>query len=101
MDDLQIFTDESGLEGYIGSAAIVIGSPLSLQHMAGSIEHHTVFEGEIIGVLLALQLAWAFPHAKSLLIALDNQAVIRALASNIQQPGQYLLDAVHESMAQL
>ncbi|KAH9942978.1 hypothetical protein B0H21DRAFT_661666, partial [Amylocystis lapponica] len=67
---------------------------------------HTVFEGEITGVLLATQLArnalrLRCHRIRTVLIALDNQPVISALNANRRQPGQYLLDEVHKALQKL
>ena len=60
-----------------------------------------IFEGELAGILLALQLLDNLPRSNTALIALDNQSAITSLQKNVQQPGQYLLDAIHEKIAQL
>ncbi|KAF8573796.1 hypothetical protein K439DRAFT_1279806, partial [Ramaria rubella] len=56
---------------------------------------HTVFEGELVGILLALQLVDKFPSAKTVLIALDNRSAITALQDTKPQLAQYLLDEIH------
>ena len=95
MDDLQLFTDGSGYEKKIGAAAITLSPPSSLQNHLGKDDSHTVFEGELTGMLLALQLVSDLPPSPLVLMVLDNQATILALQKKELQPGQYLLDALH------
>ncbi|KIJ22827.1 hypothetical protein M422DRAFT_276688 [Sphaerobolus stellatus SS14] len=100
-DELHIFSDGSGIEGHIGAAAITTPSRERLRLHLGTDDEHTVFEGELVGVLLGLELIGRFPNARTVLIALDNQAAIRALCSNKPQPGQYLLDEIHDHIHRL
>ena len=83
MDDIQIFSDGSGSKGNIGAAAVTLQDGPALRHRLGKDSKHTVFEGEIIGVILALSILETHSAA---LIALDNQAVIQALQNNRSQP---------------
>ncbi|KAJ7681066.1 hypothetical protein DFH06DRAFT_912372, partial [Mycena polygramma] len=62
---------------------------------------HTVFEGELMGTVLALDIARKTPHIRSLTILLDNQSGIRALAANRPQPGQYLVREFHRQLERL
>jgi ribonuclease HI len=107
MDDIKIFTDGSGYEGKIASAAVLYGKNNepkeadSIRFQLGSIKKHTVFEAEIVGVVLALHTIKVLRDEKRILIALDNQATIRALTNNCRQPGQYLLDEVHKMIGKL
>jgi ribonuclease HI len=59
---------------------------------------HTVFEGELVGILLALTLLGKHPTASTALITLDNQAAIQALQNDHAQPAQYLLDEIHTTI---
>ncbi|KAF8579719.1 hypothetical protein K439DRAFT_1297116, partial [Ramaria rubella] len=56
IDDLQIYTDDSGYKGHIGTLAVDLNSDEHLQYHLGKEARHTVFEGELVGVLLTLQL---------------------------------------------
>jgi len=54
LDEVKVFADGSGLNGHVGAAAAVI-SPSGgrhLQFQLGSDAMHTVFEGELTGILL-------------------------------------------------
>ena len=103
IDDLKIFSDGSGEGDNIRAAAVIfnIEGHLTHHYHLGSITEHTVFEGELIGVLLALNLIWHHPNNTQVLIGLDNQSAIRALMSNKKQPGQYIIDAIHKELRNL
>jgi len=101
MDTLKFFTDGSGTEGNIGAAAILLDPPMAFQYHLGTDSDHTVFEGELTGVLLALHMVDRLLKPDSILIALDNQAAIRALQKSSPQPGQHILDAIHARIRQL
>ncbi|KAF8582192.1 hypothetical protein K439DRAFT_1268140, partial [Ramaria rubella] len=73
---LQIFTDGSGYKGHIGAAAVALHKDEHLQYCLSRETKHTVFEGELVGILLALQMIDKSPTAKTVLIALDNQSAI-------------------------
>ncbi|CAD6918385.1 unnamed protein product [Tilletia controversa] len=53
------FTDGSRIEGSVGAAAINEQTRLSSQAHLGSDQHHTVYEAELQGILLALKAAEA------------------------------------------
>ena len=95
VDNIQINSDGSGYKGNIGAVAVTPQDRQALRYRLGKESKHTVFEGEITGVILALSLLEAHPAAKSALITLDNQAVIQALQNNRTQPAQHLLDYVY------
>ena len=95
LDDIQSFSDGSGSKGNIGVAVVTLQDELALWYRLGKDSKHMVFEGEIIGVILALSILEAHSTAKSALITLDNQAVIQAFQNNRTQLAQHLLDYVH------
>ena len=100
MDEVQVFCDGSGLKGGIGAAAVVMTPPEGphLQYLLGKDMVHTVFESELVGILLALQLLRRYPSARTALIALDNQAAFAALTNRPSQPGQYLVNTIHDQL---
>jgi ribonuclease HI len=93
-----VFTDGSGFEGGVGAAAVatrsgVIGVTRRL-HLGEEAEH-TVFESEVTGAILALDIVKATPRLTNIHIFTDCQPAITALASPKPQPGQHLLPAFH------
>ena len=88
----------------VGAAAIAYDDhhSWSLSYGLGPISQHTVFEGELVGVILTLELLRSVPaSATTAMIALDNQATISAVANNARQLGQYLLDEIHAQLRAL
>ncbi|KZV80377.1 hypothetical protein EXIGLDRAFT_598778, partial [Exidia glandulosa HHB12029] len=62
----------------------------------------TVFEGELAGMLLALDIVRTLPlstHRATIL--LDNQAAVKAVRARRNRPGQYLVDAFHREVTSL
>ena len=59
MADLRIYLDGSGIEGMVGAATIVFrdGQEVkSVRYLLGPLTHHTTYEAEVVGILLALEL---------------------------------------------
>ena len=64
--DLKIFTDGSSMNNKIGASAVLYRDnrcKTSLQYQLGSISHHTIYEGEATGILLATNLILKETHA--------------------------------------
>ncbi|KAI5829283.1 hypothetical protein K523DRAFT_220070, partial [Schizophyllum commune Tattone D] len=61
---------------------------------------HTVFEAELVGTILAVDIARERPRLRRIVILLDNQAAIQALPKRRSQPGQYIIDAFHRALDQ-
>jgi ribonuclease HI len=102
---LHIFTDGSGFEGGVGASAVLTdhGGQKHVRRLhLGHGEDHTVFEGEVVGVILALDLADALTprrHPGHVTIHLDNQPAIRTIPRGYPaQPGQYLLRCLHDTL---
>ncbi|KAG2046295.1 hypothetical protein BDR06DRAFT_856134, partial [Suillus hirtellus] len=64
----------------------------------GKIEEHTVYEGEIVGMILAVELGRTRP---TMALGVDNQAAIRATSGFQSQPGHYLIDIFHDNLRRL
>ena len=57
--DLHVYSDGSGIEGMVGVAMIMFwnGQEVkSIHYLLGPLTHHTTYEAEVVGVLLALEL---------------------------------------------
>jgi len=80
-DAIQIFSDGSGYNGGIGAAAVLLREgqePRTLRYHLGSDEEHTVYEGEMVGLTLAIHLLATERQASyPASILVDNQAAIR------------------------
>ena len=94
-DRTLVFTDGSCTDGLIGASAVLYvdyNHIATLRYHLGSAEHHTVFEAEAVGLILATHLLSmkseaTFPAS----ILADNQAVIRSGENPTAKPGHYLL----------
>jgi len=95
--DIKIFTDGSGVGGQIGAAAVFTHGPRPIRIARcylGKEAHHTVYEGECTGQILALRMLQENPyplHGMSAMIATDNQAAMRAHSNRKHGAGSYLI----------
>ena len=103
---VSVYCDSSGFEGGIGASAVLFINGVeqnSLRYHLGSVFEHTVYEGEIVGLTLALHLlAGLRRQLKSLtVLGTDSQATILALDNQLPRSAHYLLDRVHDAAAKL
>ena len=100
-----IYTDGSGLQGTISAAAILFINGIrtdELRYQLGSDKQHTVFEGELVAILLGLHLARRHIETHpSFSISVDNQAAIKSISNNRAQPAQYIIDEVKLAIREL
>ena len=96
-DDIQVFTDGSGLNGQVGTAAVMYRRgwvPRVLRYHLGSLMEHTMFEAEAVGLLLALHMLKYEHDIPWAIIRLDNQAVLGALPIHKPSPAQTIIDKI-------
>lgn len=101
---LCVHTDGSGFEGGVGAAAVALtgaATAAERMHHLGTEDEHTVFEAEVTGAILALDIIAASPRVCEANIFMDCQPAIAALSSPKAQPGQYLISAFHLSHRRL
>ncbi|KAK7012463.1 hypothetical protein R3P38DRAFT_3588267 [Favolaschia claudopus] len=99
-----IFTDGSGFDEGAGAAAVaMVGQRAGLrrQKYLGTLGEHTVFESEVCGAILALDIIADTPRLTDVDIFLDCQPALSALSSPKSQPGQYLLATFHAVLGRL
>jgi hypothetical protein len=99
-----VYSDGSGYRDQVGAAAIATdkkGTAQVCQHHLGSLAKHTVFEEELVGTILVLDIICKESHIKKATILLDNQAAITALSTQKPQPGQYLIHFFHSELSKL
>jgi len=91
---VRIYSDGSAHSGLVGAAAILWAKgqePKVLRYQLGTAEEHTVFEAELVGLILGLKLIAENVRGKtSITIGVDNQATIKAMKSKLNKPGHYL-----------
>jgi len=99
---LQVYTDGSGYKEKIGAAAILYrgGKRIStLRYRLGNATEHTVYEGEIVGMILGLALISKEAQVTEVSMGVDNQAAIRATGGRKPTPSHYLMDRFHQELA--
>src|SRR5882724_3920263 len=65
----------------------------------GSEERHMVFEAELLGLSLAVEMVKGERQVWSLTIGVDSQAAMCAIGHRRAIPGQHLVEAFHEQAA--
>ncbi|KZV81182.1 hypothetical protein EXIGLDRAFT_569614, partial [Exidia glandulosa HHB12029] len=61
----------------------------------------TVFEAELVGVLLALRIVDSIPSARDVAICLDNQSAITRAHRPKPKPGQLITSAIQDEVERL
>ena len=96
----KVYTDGSGQDGMAGATAILYkGDTMigALRYHLGSLEQHTTFEAELIGILLGLWMLRRELDADSASLKADSQAAILALRTHRPGPGGHILLARRDS----
>lgn len=99
---MRIYTDGSGFEGQVGAAAILRRDDKPDRTMTcylGTLEEHTVYEGEVAGLLMAAELLRTETEPFDwVAVGTDNQASLGAPSRFDSHPGHHLVDAFREVM---
>jgi ribonuclease HI len=92
-ENIKVYSDGSAQDGKVGAAAVLIRpgkETCKLHYHLGSTEHHTVFEAELVGLLLGLHLIKTEKTRTSYALGADNQVAITAVATPSNRSGHYL-----------
>ena len=93
-EEIQVYSDGSAHGGKVGAAAILSrrNRPDRILHFhLGQESEHTVHEAELVGLLLAMHLVHTEKRSNtSCMIAVDNQATLKAFDSDLRKPGHHL-----------
>jgi ribonuclease HI len=105
-EDLRVYSDGSMIEGGVGGAAVIMrdGEEIgSKRFYLGSDQEHTVYEVEIVGMILAVQLLKEAGGNRggTMSLGIDNQAAITAMSAFQSRLGYYLMDAFHNDLCSL
>ena len=99
---IKVYTDGSGIEGHIGAAAVLYrnGVLKSRRRMQlGSSKHHTVYEGEGVGMVLGLELLREERSLEGMVsMGTDNTAAISATHAIKPSPSHYIWDIFHKRL---
>jgi len=101
MDNVCIYSDGFGQNGNIGGVAVLQrkGQMVkSIRMHLGKDTHHIVYEGKVISLILAIELLKNIHRARSVSLALNNQAAILASTTHKPTPGQYLWNIFHNNL---
>lgn len=103
-DSFCVYTDGSGFENGVGAAAIAktrCGSIRVRRAFLGPLSKHTVFEGELGGATLGLDIIASEPRITSATILIDNQSSIISLTKRRPQSAQHLVELFHSQLRKL
>jgi hypothetical protein len=99
--EIKVYVDGSGQDDNAGAAAVMYrkgrAGPEKILHFhLGTLERHTNYEAEAVGLLLAM---WMLrnQHVMGRLnvsVYVDSQALLKAIQKGAVGPGQYLIEAV-------
>lgn len=102
---LSIYTDGSGIEGEIGSAAVCPSIQQTRSVHMGSDTLSTVYAAELQGISLALQIAQDYVdesgERRQIAIYTDNQAAIWSIAKAEGRSGAYILADIAQQVLEL
>ena len=96
--DIRIFTDGSSHDGGVGAAAVLtqgIRPAKIARYYLGRDAKHTVYESECVSQILALKMLQKLGqdlNGMDVMIATDNQAVLRSYSARKATPGSYLIE---------
>ncbi|KAF8120570.1 hypothetical protein EV363DRAFT_1189111, partial [Boletus edulis] len=100
--DICLYSDGSGIEGGIGGAAVLRRNGRKVDKLRltlGRSKDHTVYEGEIVGMILAVELLRRYRgEVRTVSLGLDNKAAILATGAFSSGPGHYLTDIFHDNL---
>lgn len=99
-----IYTDGAGRDGKVGAAAIYTprkGEKRKRRKMLGTVGERTVFEAELIGIRLALDIAKEIKYTDEVVICTDNQSAIKATTRQRGVPGQQLVELIQKEIKRL
>ncbi|TFY52504.1 hypothetical protein EVJ58_g9980 [Rhodofomes roseus] len=90
-----VYTDGSDVDGGVGAAAVLTRPGREtkvLRYRLGSAKEHTVYEAEIVGLILGVILIARELSARVASCAADNTACLQASRNRKPHPGHYLID---------
>ena len=104
-EQIKVYSDGSAHDGQVGAAAILqrAGKPnRTLRLHLGTTEQHTVYEAELVGMIMGLHLIKT-EKKKNMKCALnvDNQAALVAIKSEMNKSGQHLAANILQIAKQL
>ena len=97
---LTFYTDGSGIEGHVEAAAVCPAIGAVRRRYLGPLPDYTVYSGELMGIILALEIAIDvqddYPDLSRIRIFADNQSAIQSSTAPKSGPCQFLLAKILE-----
>ena len=94
VEKIRVYSDGSAHDGLVGAAAILkrANKPDRILKMhLGTTEQHTVYEAELVGMIMGLHLIKTEKKNKTkCALSVDNQAALTAIKSKMNKSGQHL-----------
>ena len=103
-DHTLVFSDGSGYNDQVGAAAIAVdenGHEFERRKYLGPLSRHTVYEAEVAGIALAVDIIIEMQVTGKIAILLDNQAAITSMTKRKPHSGQALVKMAQESICNL
>jgi ribonuclease HI len=105
-EDLRVYSDGSAIEGGVGTAAVLMQDREvkdEITFYLGKDSENTVYKGEIVRMILAVELLRRAGGGEraSMALGVDNQVAIRGTKLFNLQPGHYLMDIFHDDLRTL
>ena len=98
--EIKVYTDGSGIGGAVGAAAVLErrgrGEIKVRRFKVGAASQNEVYEGELTGLVLGMEMVRAERRVTEVSIYTDNQAAITALTTDSPGPARHIVDMVHE-----
>ena len=104
-EQIKVYTDGSAHDGGVGAAAILKREGKRdriLKLHLGTTEQHTVYEAELVGMVMGLYLIKTEKRNKAkCVINVDNQAALTAITTQMNRSGQHLAAEIQKLARQL
>ncbi|KAG1889997.1 hypothetical protein F4604DRAFT_642211 [Suillus subluteus] len=105
-EELRVYSDGSLVDGGVGGAAVLMRGEEVVKRKRlhlGRADEHTVYEAELAGMILAIQILKeeAGGRRGTMALGVDNQAVILTTTAFQSRPGHHLADTFHDDLRKL
>ncbi|OJA13431.1 hypothetical protein AZE42_10755 [Rhizopogon vesiculosus] len=103
-EGLRVYSDGPAVDGGVGGAAVLMRGDVVVREKRfhlGSGEKHTVYERELVGMILMIDLLREEGGKGTLVLSVDNQVEIKATRAFNSTAGHYLMDILHDDLPRL
>lgn len=108
-EELRAYSDGSMIDGGVGGAAVLMKGKEKIRERRfylGSADKYTVYEGEVVGMILAVKLLLDEKlkrggRRRTMALGVDNQEAIKATGASQSKPGHCLMDFFHDDLHNL